>query len=102
MTEPLASIAFSGPVIEWRGPAPYYFVAVPDELCDDIRDAARLASYGWGCVPVQAEIGGMPFRTSLIPRDGTYLLPLRIDIRRKADIVPGAEVAVTLTVSAKR
>lgn len=99
MTDPLASIAFAGPVLEWRGPAPYYFVALPEELADDIRYAARLASYGWGCVPVEATIGQIGFRTSLIPRDGTYLLPLKVDVRRKANIAAEGDVAVVVTIS---
>ncbi len=32
---------FAGPVIEWRGPAPFYFVAVPDEESADIKFAAK-------------------------------------------------------------
>ena len=29
--EPLASVEFEAEIVEWRGPAPYLFVPVPDE-----------------------------------------------------------------------
>ncbi|MET9828202.1 DUF1905 domain-containing protein [Streptomyces sp. NPDC006385] len=89
---------FTGRVIEWRGPAPYYFVAVPDEECADIRDVAAMATYGWGVVPVEARIGEVAFETSLFPRDGGYLLPLKQAVRRARGISVGDEVPVEMTV----
>ncbi|MGW7524231.1 DUF1905 domain-containing protein [Streptomyces sp. NPDC054783] len=91
-------LAFAGRVVEWRGPAPYYFVAVPDAECADIRDVAALASYGWGVIPVEARIGGTDFTTSLFPRDGGYLLPLKSAVRRPEELAPGDEVTVAMTV----
>lgn len=56
---------FAGEVWEWRGPAPYHFVSVPEDLCDDVRDAADVVSYGWGMVPVTLRIGATTWTTSL-------------------------------------
>ena len=64
----------------------------------EVHWAARTASYGWGCVPVTAEVAGVPFTTSLIPRDGGYLLPLKVAVRKRAGIALGDEVAVTMTI----
>ena len=36
-----------GPVVEWRGPAPWYFVRIPEEESDDLKAAARGIEY-WG------------------------------------------------------
>lgn len=94
MSEPLARITFSGPVIEWRGPAPFFFVTIPEENVGEVRYAARLASYGWGCVPVTASVGDVAFTTSLFPKDGTYLVPLKVDVRRKTRI--GLDDVVTI------
>lgn len=91
-------LAFAGRVVEWRGPAPYYFVAVPDAVSADIRDVAAAASYGWGVIPVEARIGATAFTTSLFPRDGGYLLPLKNAVRRPEELAPGDEVAVAMTV----
>jgi hypothetical protein len=43
--------AFTGEVIEWRGPAPYLFVAMTPEESDDLKEAARGLIY-WDQVPV--------------------------------------------------
>ena len=89
---------FVGRVIEWRGPAPYYFVAVPDEEAADIREVAAMATYGWGVIPVVARIGEVDFETSLFPKDGGYLLPLKNAVRRPEGLAPGDEVTVEMTV----
>ena len=90
----LADLTFSGPLVEWRGPAPYFFVAIPNEHIADVRHAARLASYGWGVVPVHATADGVPFRTSLFPRDAGYLLPIRAAVRRMTSIRMGQLVTI--------
>ncbi|MGW1957268.1 DUF1905 domain-containing protein [Streptomyces sp. NPDC001920] len=91
-------LAFTGRVIEWRGPAPYYFVAVPDEESADIREVAAMATYGWGVIPVGARIGEVAFETSLFPKDGGYLLPLKKAVRGAAGLAVGDEVPVGMTV----
>ena len=89
-------LRFSATVIEWRGPAPFFFAALPEEEAAQVRGAARALSYGWGVVPVEAVIGGVRFTTSLFPRDETYLLPIKLDVRRRAGITMGDEIAVEL------
>jgi uncharacterized protein DUF1905 len=65
---------FEGLVVEWRGPAPFYFVAIPEEESEDIKFAAKGVEY-WGQVPVVVRTLGIDFTTALFPRDGRYLLP---------------------------
>ncbi|CCK25948.1 hypothetical protein BN159_1569 [Streptomyces davaonensis JCM 4913] len=91
-------LAFTGQVIEWRGPSPYYFVPVPEEESADIREVASLATYGWGVIPVDARIGAIEFTTSLFPKDGHYLLPLKAAVRKPQGLSAGDEVAIELTV----
>lgn len=91
-------LAFAGRVIEWRGPAPYYFVPVPDDESTDIREVAAMASYGWGVIPVEARIGEVVFETSLFPKDGRYLLPLKAAVRKRQGISAGDDVAVEMSV----
>jgi hypothetical protein len=83
MHEP--DFAFQGPVIEWRGPAPYYFVVVPVEDSADIKFAAKGMEY-WGQVPVTVRIGDTVFTTALFPKDGRYLVPLK-DLVRTAEAI---------------
>jgi hypothetical protein len=98
MPEPLADLRFPARVVEWRGPSPFYFAAVPDSQIGEIRYAASIASYGWGCVPVEAWANGVAFTTSLFPRDGGYLVPLKSAVRRAAAVVPGGAVDIRLRI----
>ena len=86
---------FDGPVVEWRGPAPFYFVAIPDEESADIKVAAKGMEY-WGQVPVVARIDDTEFTTALFPKEGRYLLPLKEAVRRSTGVDLDAVVAVGL------
>ena len=89
-------IEFSGPVFEWRGPAPFFYVAVPDAESAEVRAVASAVTYGWGMVPVTVRIGGTEWRTSLFPKKGRYLVPLKDAVRKAERIGVGDVVAVRL------
>lgn len=97
MTEAL-EFTFTGQVIEWRGPSPYYFVPVPDDESAEIHEVAAVATYGWGVIPVEARIGDTTFETSLFPKNGGYLLPLKDAVRKPQAIAADDEVEVEMTV----
>jgi len=99
---PVARFKFEARVIYWRGPSPFFYAPVPDEHLDELRWAARIATYGWGCVPVEAKIGEVEFTTSLFPKDGTYLLPLKVAVRRKTNVTAGDVIAVEMAVQPRR
>jgi hypothetical protein len=63
--------------------------------------AAKPASYGWGVVPVEAEISGLTFTTSLFPKDAGYVLPIKDSVRRRANVTVGDRIAVTMVVQAR-
>lgn len=88
---------FEGPVVEWRGPSPFYFVAIPEDESADIKLAAKGMEY-WGQVPVAARIGEVAFTTALFPRDGRYLLPLKEAVRTSAGLEVDDVAAVALDV----
>ena len=89
-------LEFSGEVVEWRGPAPHHFVALPEPEAQQVGEVSRLATYGWGCIPVSGRVGGSAFTTSLFPKDGGYLLPLKLALRRREGIEPGDTVTVRI------
>lgn len=99
---PSVELAFQGEVIEWRGPAPFHFVRIPDAECEDIAGLASLVTYGWGVIPVRAEIGQTTWTTSLFPRRGRYLLPLRDSVRKAEDIELGDTVDVRMSIALER
>ncbi|UBQ03515.1 DUF1905 domain-containing protein [Curtobacterium sp. TXMA1] len=93
-------IEFDAEVIEWRGPAPYVFAVVPPDVVDLVHDLASEVTYGWGVVPAGVTIRGVRWTTSLFPKDGGYLVPLRTAERCRAAVEVGDVVHVTLTVDA--
>jgi len=92
-------LTFSGDVFEWRGPAPFYFVAVPDAESAEIKQISSLVSYGWGVIPVSVRIGKTEITTSLFPKQGKYLVPLKDALRKPEGIVVGHNVEITLTIA---
>ena len=98
MDDDLVELTFSGDVFVWRGPAPFHFVAVPADLADVIKAIAPMVTYGWGVIPVRVRIGGTEVRTSLFPKDGGYLVPLKDAIRNAEGIADGDEVEIRLAI----
>jgi hypothetical protein len=88
---------FDGRVIEWRGPAPFFYVPMPPDDAEELKEVARSLIY-WGQVPVTATIGRTTFTTALFPRDGTYLVPLKVAVRKAERIELGDLIEVTLRV----
>ena len=95
---PHMDLEFSGEIWYWRGPAPHHFVTVPDEECGALEAVARQVTYGWGMIPVAARIGKTAWKTSLFPKDGLYIVPLRLNVRRTEGLDVGDTVTVRLTV----
>ncbi|TDC36977.1 DUF1905 domain-containing protein [Micromonospora sp. 15K316] len=93
-------LEFSGEMWFWRGPAPWHFVTVPVAECRELAEAASAVSYGWGMIPVTARIGETTWATSLFPKDGRYLVPVRASVRRAEGLEVGEPVSVRLTVAA--
>jgi uncharacterized protein DUF1905 len=94
----MAEFDFTGTVIEWRGPAPYHFVALPDWVAEQVAQVARAVTYGWGVIPVEAAVGRTTWTTSLFPREGGYLLPVKDAVRNAETIGLGDTVAITLRI----
>ena len=91
---------FSNEIWEWRGPAPFYFVSVPEDQAEEIRDAAKVLTYGWGMIPVVATIGHIEFKTSMFAKNGTYVLPLKNVVRLPLKLRAGDVVSVSMVLGA--
>ena len=72
--------------------------AVPDAECAAIEAASPMVSYGWGMIPVSARIGATGWTTSLWPKDGRYIVPVKTKVRQAEWIELGDHVTVRLTV----
>lgn len=90
-------LEFSGEVWFWRGPAPWYFVTVPEDESVELEALSPQLSYGWGCIPVSVRIGATTFGTSLFPKEGGYLVPVKAAVRKAERIELGDIVTMRLT-----
>lgn len=94
-------LRFRGEIIHWRGPAPYHYVAVPEPEADELRAASSLVSYGWGVIPVAVTLGGTRWTTSLFPKDGGYLVPIKDAVRRAEGVELGDQVDLRVSVAVR-
>jgi hypothetical protein len=92
------NLEFTDQIWYWKGPAPWYFVTVPEEECLELEEASAAVSYGWGMIPVMAQIGETGWRTSLFPKDGRYIVPLKATVRKAEGLNVGDMVTVRLVV----
>lgn len=98
MDDDALELRFRGAIWSWRGPAPYAFVTVPEDASADIRAIASLVTYGWGVIPVTVAVGGTEWTTSLFPKDGRYLVPIKAAVRAAERLSDGDTVALRLTI----
>ncbi len=92
------TLEFTGEIWFWRGPAPWYFVTVPDQQCLDLKAASKLVTYGWGMIPVTLQISKTKCKTSLFPKDGSYIVPIKADLRKAEKLEEGETVTLQLEI----
>ena len=92
------NIEFSGIIWYWRGPAPFYFITVPEEHSRNLKAISGIVTYGWGVIPVTIRTGKTEWQTSLIPKDGRYLVPIKNAVRYAEELEEGDEVTLRLEV----
>jgi hypothetical protein len=75
----------------------WHFVELDEALTEVVDRFTGGPTGGWQSVKVDVEVGSTRWRTSLfLSTDGTYLLPVKKDVRRAESIEAGDEVLVTL------
>jgi Domain of unknown function (DUF1905) len=90
---------FVAELFEWRGPSPFFWLSLPPEACEYIQAEAAQATYGWGAIPVSVRVGATSWETSLLPRDGGYVLPMKRDVRAREGLDDGDTVTVAISVA---
>jgi len=91
-------IEFIGKIVFWKGPAPWFFVTVPAKQSRDLKAISAIVTYGWGVIPVHVRIGKTEWQTSLFPKDGRYLVPIKASVRRAENLEKGDKVTIRLEV----
>ena len=79
------------------GNASWHFITISEDLSDEIRIQSLVRRGGFGSVRVEAMIGDITWRTSVFPqKSGGYILPVKAEVRRRAEIAAGDEVELTI------
>jgi hypothetical protein len=91
-------ITLTAPLWLWSGEGgSWHFITVPEELSGAIRAESLARRGGFGSVRVEATINGVSWRTSVFPqKSGGYILPVKKEVRRRAEIAAGDDVTLTL------
>ncbi|AIE87340.1 DUF1905 domain-containing protein [Fimbriimonas ginsengisoli] len=89
-------LEFGGEAIWWRGPAPFVFVPVPADLSAEIKANSSRFTYGWGVIPAIVQIGDTEYTTSLFPKDGRYLVPVKVAVQKAEGVKVGDFVGIRL------
>jgi hypothetical protein len=92
------NMEFDGKIWFWKGPAPWFFVTVPEEESGILKAISGLVTYGWGVIPVHVRINKTEWQTSLFPKDGRYIVPIKASIREEENLEEGDDVAIQLEV----
>jgi len=83
----------------WDGPSPWYFVTIPKKESSEIKKKFGAYHRGWGSIPVTVTIGGSSWKTSIFwEKKGTYILPIKKEIRRAENIGSGDIITLTLLI----
>ena len=95
-----AEFSFEAELYEWDGPQSWVFAALPPDLSDVIDEVHGSTGRGFGSRRVEVVLGGQVWRTSIFPdsKSGTYVLPVKKEIRRKAGVGEGDRVEIDLSV----
>lgn len=90
---------FTAELFEWEGKAAWHFVALPEDVTDEIDETVGDKG-GFGSVKVEVTIGASTWQTSIFPdtKRGTFLLPVKKSVRTAEDLADGSPAEVHLRV----
>ncbi len=89
---------FSARIFPYPGMAAWRFVSLPHVLSSDIKIRFGKIKKGWGSIPVLVTVGKTTWETSIFPdkKSQSYLLPIKLEVRKKEGIMDGDTVAVCI------
>ncbi len=81
------------------GEGAWHFLTLPRQVGEGLK-TLRGPAHNFGSMRVSACIGGTVWKTSLFPdrRLGTFLLPIKADVRRRQGLGVGDAVRATIEV----
>lgn len=87
-------------VLVYTGSAAWRFLALPQEVAEEIRRTYGKGARAWGSLPVLAQVGNTLWKTSIFPdkKRATYLLPLKVAVRKAEGITDKDTVSFSLNI----
>lgn len=84
----------------YPGMVGWHFLTLPKKQSEEIKKMFGIMAGGWGSLPVTVTIGKTSWKTSIFPdkKAGAYLLPLKLEVRKKEKITAGDTVAFFIEV----
>lgn len=97
---PRVQLSGAGKVWRYEGPGGWHFLTLPKTLALEMKKVAGSSRRGWGSVRVEATIGTTTWTTSVFPdaKTGSFLLPIKKEVRNAEGIGEGDRVRFTLTI----
>lgn len=85
---------FNAEVWQYSPPGGWYFLNIPEELSNEIRELFGCEEEGWGRLKAKAIIGKCEWQTSIWfdTKQKKYLLPLKAEIRKKENLISGMSI----------
>ena len=98
------SFTFTDKCWLWQGKGAWHFITLPKDKSEEIKffsENMHGKRRGWGSVRVLVTVGNTSWETSIFPdsKRGTYLLPMKADVRKKEKITAGDKVTVKLKIN---
>ena len=72
------------------------FAKVPEREAQQIKEVSKMLTYGWGVIPCTVTIGTTSVTTSLFPKDGGYLVPIKVALSKPEQIAFGQKIEIQL------
>lgn len=93
---------FKAKIWIYEGSSAWHFVTLPKKLSVEIKELFGQDRPGWGAVPVRVEVNGFLWKTSIFPdkKTGAYLLPLKVEARKTANLGDGDTANFKITILA--
>ncbi len=95
----MLEFTFDGEIWTGQGDGAWHFIQLPLDLGEElnrISGGTRMRGR-WGSLKVEATIGHTTWTTSIFPdEDGSYVLPVKKDVRTAEDVGEGDLVEVIL------
>ncbi len=84
----------------YNGSAAWHFVTIPKKIASELKFLKYFSRKAWGSIKVKVKIGDTEWDTSIFPdsKSGTYLLPIKKEIRKKENIIVDKTINLVLEV----